>query len=127
MSGLLWKLPLFLLLALIVAATTLATRARSHDDSPAPPRVRAHAHAADEPRFTVRTPDDGITRLKRMTERAVFAHRVQAAVDAYARDEGRPPAHLADLSDRGYLDSHVSFSDLRQLGYDAESGQVEVR
>ncbi len=93
MSGFAWKLSLAVLIALLLAASTLALRARTHDASPGSPSPPVHG-AADRLIGTERAAVDAADRIT-----------LRAAMRTFAPREGRLVAKLSAWIDLGDLAS----------------------
>ncbi len=107
MPGLLWKVPLTLMIALPVAAAALVMRARSDSPQSAEPLPAA-----------LRPPPDGLSAIKAAAENAAEIEAVRAAIREFNINEGHPPADLAELAQSRYLDYALTKPNLRNFRYD---------
>lgn len=111
MPGLLWKIPLVVMLALLAAAANLATHVRARAAEQSPVQLAP----------TLRAPPDGLARAKRAAAQAAEVATLRAAVRAFHDVEGRAPLSLHELDASGYLRAAAVSGDLRRFRYDPES------
>lgn len=111
MPSLLWKIPLLVMLALLVAAANLVTLVRARAAERSPVQLAP----------ALRPPPDGLARAKRAAAQAAEIATLRAAIRAFHDVEGRPPESLYELDASGYLRAAAVSGDLRRFRYDPES------